>query len=248
MTDPQQRPPLRVLPFDGPTNPTESTETVLYVKRLHSASTTGRGTCERRRNADNGFNSAAATVLRPAHSLTPAQGRAHHSLSSRHDQTPRSFPAAAVQFAGRTRPHDLAGANAVYAEPLRSLRTEPELQAPQRRDGEIVHPGRRAAAGGDDELQPVHSQAIGAAHEDGLAAGGDGGEVGKIRAHYAWLIAAIRGSLKGIDAAAMIRRLRDEKTAMIRAAKERRSLARRHPPPSLPERKAASSGKQLGLG
>ena len=118
--------------------------------------------------------------------------RAHNPPSSRHGQTSRSFPEAAQQFARRSRPHDLAGAHAVHAEPLRSLRVEPELQDAQRGDGEVLHSGRRAASGGADLLRSVHSEAPGEPPEEELASDSLEGKVAEIQSHYASLIATIQ--------------------------------------------------------
>jgi hypothetical protein len=49
--------------------------------------------------------------------------------------------------------------------------------------------------------------------------------VAEIQSHYASLIAAVRGALAGPDAKALIQRLRDEETAVVRAVREKRNNA-----------------------
>lgn len=180
--------------------------------------------------------------------LTPAPRRAHNRPLPLRDQTPRSFPAAAGQFAGRSRPHDLAGAHAVHAEPLRSLRVERELPAPERGDGEVLHSGRRAASGGADGLRPLHSEASDAQLEEELAPASQGGEIAEIRSHYAARVAAMRGALTGIDATAMIRRLRDEETAVVRSARDRHPQRRASQltPQGVSTKMATPARQQLG--
>lgn len=67
---------------------------------------------------------------------------------------------------------------------------------------------------------------------DEAGAGGEfiaddaGGELASTHAYYATLIAGARGSLRPGEAAAMVRRLRAEKGAAIRAARSRMAASR----------------------
>ena len=99
-------------------------------------------------------------------------------------------------------------------------------------------------------MPPVHSEPSGAPVEEGLDSDDQEGKVAEIQSHYASLIAAIQGALKGIPATAMIQRLREEETAIIREIRERRRRADRirHDEPSAPEEMAEVFPTELQLG
>ena len=90
---------------------------------------------------------------------------------------------------------------------------------------------RPAGAGrGPIDMRLPHGERADAFDEAG--AGGEfiaddaGGELASIHAYYATLIAGARGSLRPGDAAAMVRRLRAEKGAAIRAVRSRLAASR----------------------
>lgn len=96
-------------------------------------------------------------------------------------------------------------------------------------------------------MRPVHSEAP---DEEELASDSEEGKVAEIQSHYASLIAAIQGALKGITATAMIQRLQEEEAAIIREIRERRRRVDRirHDEPSPPEEMAEVFPTDLQFG
>jgi hypothetical protein len=136
----------------------------------------------------------------------------------------RSFQKTAVSLTTRFGTRHPGRGSAAPAELLPRRDKQPDSQhSPERH---ALHARRQSDHAGDHQLQTAHSE-TGIADQLGeLAQDIPGGEISGIHLYYAGLIAAVPGSMKGGDAKAMIRRLQNEKTSAVRAAKERRYAVR----------------------
>jgi hypothetical protein len=143
-----------------------------------------------------------------------------------HGQTARSrsFKKTALSLTRRFRTRHPGRGSAVPAELLTRRDQQPDSR--HRPEGNALHAARQSDHAGDHQLQTAHSE-TGLADQHGeLGQDIPGDEISGIHLYYAGLIAAVRGSMKGSDAKAMIRRLRNEKISAVRAAKARRCAAR----------------------